>query len=221
MATENGKNDQANNELWREYHDLQNKITRSEIGASEGLDIANEKLDRVQRPQEAFLDAKIVFGCVRKIKEDADARRGRRSIFKTQEFYGLLAASKYKLDGKIDWTKIGSRVQQAHRRPAPLEYLYGAFEKEEKKPDEASAAAKPRKKPVKPSELVATKYSIQTAASKYLLQLLKTVERENSPLIFMCLKKMTIYIITSTWRTEEYLISSGYVWIISILDRPE
>ena len=81
MATENGENDQANKELQREYHDLQNKITRSEIGASEGLDIANEKLDRVQRPQEAFLDAKIVFGCVRKIKEDADARRGRRSIF--------------------------------------------------------------------------------------------------------------------------------------------
>jgi len=166
MATENGENDQANDELRREYHDLQNKITRSEIGASEGLDIANEKLDRVQRPQEAFLDAKIVFGCVRKIKEDADARRGRRSIFKTQEFYGLLKSSKYELDGKIDWTKIGSRVQHAHRRPAPLEYLYGAFEKEEKKPDEASAAAKPRKKPVKPSELVATKYSIKTAASK-------------------------------------------------------
>ena len=66
------------------------------------------------------MDAKIVFGCVRKIKEDADARRGRRSIFKTQEFYGLLAASKYELDGKIDWTKIGSLVQHAHRRPAPL-----------------------------------------------------------------------------------------------------
>jgi len=187
MATNNGEDDQANEkneELRREYHDLQNKISRCDINATEGLDIANEKLERVQRPQEAYLDSKIVFTCVRKIKEDADARRGRRSIFKTNEFSGLLKSSKYEDNGKIDWTKIGSRVQHAHRRPAPLEYLYGAFEKEEKKPEEA-AAAKPRKKPVKPSELVATKYSVQTAASKDqapkgpdVTELVKHVERD-------------------------------------------
>jgi len=166
MATQNGGVDeQANEELRREYHDLQNKITRNDINASQGLDIANEKLDRVQRPQEAYLDSKIVFACVRKIKEDAEERRGIRSIFKTTEFAGLLKSSKYEDSGNIDWTRIGRRVQHSHRRPAPLEYLYGAFEKEEKKPDE-TIAVKPRKKPVKPTELVATKYSIQTATSK-------------------------------------------------------
>ena len=56
----------------------------------------------------SYLDAKIVFGCVRKIKEDADARRGRRSIFKTNEFSGLLKSSKYEENGKIDWPKIGT-----------------------------------------------------------------------------------------------------------------
>ena len=61
MATENGENDQANDELRREYHDLQNKIMCSEIGASEGLDIANEKLDRVQRPQEACIQFKLLL----------------------------------------------------------------------------------------------------------------------------------------------------------------
>ena len=45
---------------------------------------------------------------MRKIKEDADARRGRRSIFKTNEFSGLLKSSKYEENGKIDWPKIGT-----------------------------------------------------------------------------------------------------------------
>lgn len=50
MATQNGGVDeQANEELRREYHDLQNKITRNDINASQGLDIANEKLDRVRK----------------------------------------------------------------------------------------------------------------------------------------------------------------------------
>ena len=62
---------------------------------------------QVQRPQEAYLDSKIVFACVRKIKEDAEERRGIRSIFKTTEFAGLLKSSKYEDSGNIDWTRIG------------------------------------------------------------------------------------------------------------------
>ena len=59
MATNNGEDDQANEkneELRREYHDLQNKISRCDINATEGLDIANEKLERVSR---LFLTASI------------------------------------------------------------------------------------------------------------------------------------------------------------------
>ena len=48
-----------------------------------------------------------MFACVRKIKEDAEERRGIRSIFKTTEFAGLLKSSKYEDSGNIDWTRIG------------------------------------------------------------------------------------------------------------------
>ena len=44
---------------------------------------------------------------MRKIKEDAEERRGVRSIFKTTEFAGLLKSSKYEDSGNIDWTRIG------------------------------------------------------------------------------------------------------------------
>ena len=44
---------------------------------------------------------------MRKIKEDAEERRGIRSIFKTTEFAGLLKSSKYEDSGNIDWTRIG------------------------------------------------------------------------------------------------------------------
>ena len=73
---------------------------------------------QVQRPQEAYLDSKIVFNCVRKIKEKADTRRGNRSIFKTKDFAGFLKHSKYEDSsaGKIDWKMLGRRMQHAINR---------------------------------------------------------------------------------------------------------
>merc|ERR1739838_105312 len=135
----NGDESRAGNEeLRKSYHHLSNSLAECSIDPNHALEQATEMLEKVQRPQEAYLDSKIVFNCVRKIKEKADTRRGNRSIFKTKDFAGFLKHSKYddSSAGKIDWKMLGRRMQHAINRPAPLEYIYGSFEREESRPDQ-------------------------------------------------------------------------------------
>ena len=75
------------------------------------------------------MDSKIVFNCVRKIKEKADTRRGNRSIFKTKDFAGFLKHSKYEDSsaGKIDWSMLGRRMQHAVNRYLKLNYCKKVF----------------------------------------------------------------------------------------------
>jgi len=158
-------------ELRKSYHHLSNSLAECSIDPNNALEQATEMLEKVQRPQEAYLDSKIVFNCVRKIKEKADTRRGNRSIFKTKDFAGFLKHSKYEDSsaGKIDWKMLGRRMQHAVNRPAPLEYIYGSFEREESRPDQNTSgpAKQKRKSFVKSNEPVqATRYTVHNAASK-------------------------------------------------------
>ena len=67
-------------------------------------------------------------------------------------------------------TKIALNIKIPFiNRPAPLEYIYGSFEREELRPDQnTSGPAKPKRKSfVKSNEPVqATKYTVHNAASK-------------------------------------------------------
>ena len=74
-----------------------------------------------------------MFTCVRKLKEDADALRGTRSLFKTDEFAGLLKNVFDEEEGKFDWAKLGRRVQHCgkgqHHLNMFLDHLNGLHQR--------------------------------------------------------------------------------------------
>lgn len=152
----------------KNYHNLQNRLLNNDVNADVALNEATNLLDKVHRPQEAYLDSKVVFTCVRKLKEDADALRGTRSVFKTDEFAGLLKNVFDEEEGKFDWAKLGRRVQHCQKKPAPFEYVFGSLERSSPEDGIQGTATKPikRRATINKAEAVPTKFSIQTGTSK-------------------------------------------------------
>lgn len=150
----------------KQYRDLKEDLLEGNVQPGEILEQANEYLQNVEYPQEAVLDSTIFGICVRKYKEDADEKRGKHGMFNTEEFASFVKNRFYgnqDVSTSEDWKNLGRYVQHAVKRPVPLNYVYGAFEK--KSEEEAPTTTKKTKRTPARGNAIATstRFTLRTA----------------------------------------------------------
>lgn len=158
-----------NRRIRREYQILNEELDRgiNTEDTKKLLARADGCLEGVERPQEAIIDSRFYSKTVRKIKEDADLRRGKKQVFDAIQFADLFMAKYYKSRNNEYstpdyWIDVCKKVQHCYRRAQPLLYLRGSIDYQQEVQKTVSKQ-KQRRSLTSNEVLKPTKYTVQTA----------------------------------------------------------